>query len=57
MAKLNTIKDEIVFWTSGAQPRELTGSGEVAMSMIWNDDYLVEHAEELDAAWQDWKSR
>ncbi|HET9345812.1 MAG TPA: hypothetical protein VFO05_08920 [Candidatus Limnocylindrales bacterium] len=57
MAKLNTIRDEIVFWTSGAQPRELTGSGEVAMSMIWNDDYLVEHAEELDAAWQDWKSR
>jgi putative spermidine/putrescine transport system substrate-binding protein len=34
--KLDTIKDDIVFWTSGAQSRELIGSGEVAMSMIWN---------------------
>jgi putative spermidine/putrescine transport system substrate-binding protein len=35
-AKLDTIKDDIVFWTSGAQSRELIGSGEVAMTMIWN---------------------
>jgi putative spermidine/putrescine transport system substrate-binding protein len=34
--KLDTIKDDIVFWTSGAQSRELIGSGEVAMSMMWN---------------------
>ena len=149
MTKLDIIKDDIVFWTSGAQSRELIGSGEVAMSMMWNgrawfainedkrpvdvqwnqqivradylvvpkgtpnrdsamrliawitcaennaaistyipygptnvnaepdpamvadlplshvdentayfdDAYLIEHAEELDAAWQDWKSR
>jgi putative spermidine/putrescine transport system substrate-binding protein len=36
IAKLDTIRDDIVFWTSGAQSRELIGSGEVAMSMIWN---------------------
>ncbi|HET9757985.1 MAG TPA: ABC transporter substrate-binding protein [Candidatus Limnocylindrales bacterium] len=35
-AKLNTIKDDIVFWTSGADSQELIGSGEVAMTMIWN---------------------
>jgi len=35
-AKLDTIKDDIVFWTSGAESRELIGSGEVAMSMMWN---------------------
>ncbi len=35
-AKLNTIKDDIVFWDSGAQSQELIGSGEVAMTMIWN---------------------
>ena len=35
-AKLNTIKDDIVFWASGAESQELIGSGEVAMSMIWN---------------------
>jgi putative spermidine/putrescine transport system substrate-binding protein len=35
-AKLNTIKDDIVFWASGAESQELIGSGEVAMTMIWN---------------------
>ena len=34
--KLDTIKDDIVFWDSGAESQELIGSGEVAMSMIWN---------------------
>jgi putative spermidine/putrescine transport system substrate-binding protein len=36
IAKLDTIKSEIVWWTSGAESQELIGSGEVAMSMIWN---------------------
>ena len=35
-AKLDAIKDDVVFWASGAESRELIGSGEVAMSMIWN---------------------
>jgi putative spermidine/putrescine transport system substrate-binding protein len=35
-AKLDTIKDDIVFWSSGAESRELIGSGEVAMAMMWN---------------------
>jgi putative spermidine/putrescine transport system substrate-binding protein len=35
-AKLDTIKDDIVFWTSGAESQELIGAGEVAMTMIWN---------------------
>jgi putative spermidine/putrescine transport system substrate-binding protein len=34
--KLDTIKKDLVFWTSGAQSQELIGSGEVAMTMIWN---------------------
>ena len=34
--KLDTIKDDIVFWGSGAESQELIGSGEVAMTMIWN---------------------
>jgi putative spermidine/putrescine transport system substrate-binding protein len=34
--KLDTIKDEFVWWTSGAQSQELIGSGEVAMTLIWN---------------------
>jgi putative spermidine/putrescine transport system substrate-binding protein len=34
--KLNTIKDDIVFWSSGAESQELIGAGEVSMTMIWN---------------------
>ncbi|MDQ2965441.1 MAG: ABC transporter substrate-binding protein [Chloroflexota bacterium] len=34
--KLDTIKNDIVFWKSGAQSQELIGSGEVAMTLIWN---------------------
>jgi len=35
-AKLDTIKDDIVFWGSGAESQELVGSGEVAMTLMWN---------------------
>ena len=34
--KLDTIKDDFVFWSSGAESQELIGSGEVAMTLIWN---------------------
>jgi putative spermidine/putrescine transport system substrate-binding protein len=35
-AKLDTIKDEIVFWDTGAQSAQLLADGEVAMGMSWN---------------------
>ncbi len=34
--KLDTIKDSIVWWPGGAKSQELIGSGEVAMSLMWN---------------------
>jgi putative spermidine/putrescine transport system substrate-binding protein len=34
--KLDTIKDDFVFWKTGAESQELIGSGEVAMTLIWN---------------------
>jgi putative spermidine/putrescine transport system substrate-binding protein len=36
VAKLDTIKDELVFWTSGAESEDLVGTGEVAMVMTYN---------------------
>ncbi len=46
LAKLDTIKDDIVWWESGAQSQELIGSGEVAMSMIWNGrGYSAKHTD------------
>ena len=35
-AKLDTIKDDVVFWSAGAQPLELVKSGEVVMSIAYN---------------------
>jgi putative spermidine/putrescine transport system substrate-binding protein len=35
-AKLDTIKDDIVFWASGAESQDLLGKGELTMAMIWN---------------------
>ena len=35
-AKLDTIKDHVVFWSSGAKPLELVSSGEVSMALAYN---------------------
>jgi putative spermidine/putrescine transport system substrate-binding protein len=35
-AKLDTIKDDIVFWSAGSQPLELVKSGEVVMAIAYN---------------------
>lgn len=35
-AKLDTLGDQVVFWSSGAQPNELVASGEVTMSTAYN---------------------
>jgi putative spermidine/putrescine transport system substrate-binding protein len=45
-AKLNTIKDDLVFWASGAESQELIGAGEVAMTLIWNGrGYSAKHTD------------
>jgi putative spermidine/putrescine transport system substrate-binding protein len=35
-AKLDDIKDHAVFWSAGAKPLDLVGSGEVSMSLAYN---------------------
>ncbi|WP_299951480.1 ABC transporter substrate-binding protein [uncultured Ruegeria sp.] len=35
-AKLDTIKDDIIWWETGAQPPQLLADGEVVMSTAWN---------------------
>ena len=35
-AKLDTIKDHVVFWSAGSQPLELVKSGEVVMAIAYN---------------------
>jgi putative spermidine/putrescine transport system substrate-binding protein len=36
LAKLDTIKDQVVWWDTGAQSVQHIADGEVVMSMIWN---------------------
>ena len=35
-AKLDTIKDHVVFWSAGSKPLDLVNSGEVSMSLAYN---------------------
>ena len=35
-AKLDTIKDDVVWWEAGAQPPQLLADGEVVFSTAWN---------------------
>jgi len=35
-AKLDTIKDDVIFWSAGSKPLELVKSGEVVMSIAYN---------------------
>lgn len=35
-AKLDSIKDSVIWWETGAQPVQLLADGEVAMTMAWN---------------------
>ncbi|EBA03170.1 MAG: ABC transporter substrate-binding protein [Paracoccaceae bacterium] len=35
-AKLDTIKDDVVWWEAGAQPPQLLADGEVTMTITWN---------------------
>ncbi len=34
--KLDTIKDSLVYWTTGAQAQQMLESGEVDMSVMWS---------------------
>ena len=37
-AKLDTIKDHVVWWEAGAQPPQLLADGEVTMTIVWNGE-------------------
>src|SRR5690606_15356011 len=41
-AKLDTIKDDVVWWEAGAQAPQLLASGEVVMTTAWNG--RIDHA-------------
>lgn len=40
-AKLDTIKDDIVWWTAGAQPSQMLSTGEVDLALAWSGRILT----------------
>ncbi len=44
-AKLDTIKDSVVWWEAGAQPPQLLADGEVSMTIVWNGRIFGDIAE------------
>lgn len=56
-AKLDTIKDEVVWWTSGAQPTQLLADGEVVMGSAYNGRLFsaIEEEKQPIAILWDWQ--
>ncbi len=53
-AKLDTIKDSVVWWEAGAQPPQLLADGEVTMSTVYNGrifDAIVAEGKPFDIVW------
>ena len=44
-AKLDEIKDDIVWWTAGAQPAQMISTGEVSMALAWSGRVLTAQEE------------
>lgn len=53
-AKLETIKDDIVWWEAGAQPVQLLADGEVAMTTVYNGrifDAIASEGKPFEVIW------
>jgi putative spermidine/putrescine transport system substrate-binding protein len=56
LEKLSTIRDDIVFWQTGAESQQLLESGEVAMAMVWSGRgySAVKNGADYEAQWNEW---
>lgn len=57
LAKLDTIKDEVVWWSAGAETPQLLADGEVVMGSTYNGrlfSVIVEQDQPVDMLW-DWQ--
>ena len=54
--KLSTIRDDLVFWQTGAEAQQLLESGEVAMAMVWSGRgySAVKNGADFEAQWNEW---
>ncbi|MGY4627136.1 ABC transporter substrate-binding protein [Bradyrhizobium sp. USDA 4486] len=57
--KLDTIKKDVIWWTSGAQPAQLLADGQVVMTSVWNNriyDAIKTSGKNFGVVWdaQEW---
>ena len=53
-AKLDTIKDEVIWWEAGAQPPQLLADGEVVMTTAYNGrifNAMIEENQPFELFW------
>ena len=57
LAKLDTIKDDIVWWETGAQSEQLLASGEASMGLVWVSRALSGAEKGIAIDWTDWTTQ
>ncbi|WP_029370969.1 ABC transporter substrate-binding protein [Mycobacterium sp. UM_WWY] len=56
MAKMNTIRKDTIFWTTGAQSQQLIESGQVDMALVWSGRAYsaVKNGASFAPMWNQW---
>ena len=57
LKKLDTIKDDLVWWETGAQSEQLLTSGEASMGLVWVSRALSGADRGIKIDWTDWTSQ
>ena len=57
LKKLDTIKDDLVWWESGSQSEQLLASGEASMALVWVSRALSASEKGVKIDWTNWTSQ
>lgn len=57
LKKLDTIKDDLIWWETGAQSEQLLASGEASMALVWVSRALSGADKGIVIDWTDWTSQ
>lgn len=57
LAKLDTIKGDLVWWETGAQSEQLLASGEASMGLVWVSRALSGAEKGVAIDWSEWTSQ
>ena len=59
LKKLDTVRDDLVWWTEGAQAQQMLASGETPMSFVWTGRAVdaAESGAPIEIQWNQWLSQ